>query len=179
MEPNITITGNPIDYELAKLLGEKPADFVALFFDGVQFKSFGTPFDSPRARREKQILVDHLNDRSKNSWWPEIFESWSTKICEQYGLPPETTAKDYRPVVSWEIVRVVHGYSQHRHCAIRLFEMLDAQIKTWSCRKCEDGKHIVEIITTDNYPIINTEEELPMAICKAMIRVLKRNSLNR
>ena len=178
MEPKLTISGNPIDYELAELLGQKPSDFVVICFDGEQFKSFGTPYDSPRARREQQILVDHLNDKSKESWWPDIFKSWACQIRQQYGLSAETTADDYRPVVSWEIKRVVAGRSEHLHVAIRLFEEIDSKVKTWSVRKLRDGKHLVEIVTADDRPIMESGESLPMVICKAVVRTLKASPSN-
>jgi len=178
MEPELKISGNPIDYELAELLGKKPSDFVVLCFDGVHFEAFGSPYDTPRARAEKQILVDHLNDRSDKSWWPDIFESWKREIRKQYGLADEATAMDYRPEVSYQIMRVVAGNSEHLHCAIRLFDEVGDRIETWSVRKMRDGKPLVEIVTTDNRPIMASGETMPIAICKAIVRVLKSSPSN-
>ena len=178
MEPEIIIDGEQIDYDLAEMLGEKPGDFLVLCFDGVQFERFGTPTDSPAARKRKSEMVECLNDRSKNSWWPELWLNWAGEIRKQYKLPPETVADDYRPVVSYKIHRVVAARSKYLHAAIRLFEQMGDRLKTWSCRKCRDGKYLVEIVTADDRPIMESGDELPLAICKGVLRALKSSPSN-
>lgn len=180
MEPELIIKGEPIDYEISELLGEKPGDFLVLCFDGVQFERFGTPSDSPAARKRKSEMVDYLNDRSKDSWWPELWKNWAGEIRAQYGLPPETGPDDYRPLVSYKISRVVAGRSKYLHCAIRLFEEIDEKLKTWSVRKLRNGepKHLVEIVTIDDRPILESGDDLPLVICKAIRRVLKASPSN-
>lgn len=179
MEPEIIIDGQQIDFDLAEMLGEKPGDFLVLCFDGVQFKRFGTPTDSPAARKRKSEMVDCLNDRSKKSWWLELWLNWAGEIRKQYNLPPETGADDYRPVVSYKIHRVVADRSKYLHAAIRLFEQMGDRLKTWSCRKCRDGKYLVEIVTADDRPIMESGDELPLAICKGVLRALKSSPSNK
>lgn len=121
-EPKITVTSSDLDLELTALLGNKPSDFLVLCLDGVQFERFGTPRDTPQARESKQSLVDHLNDRSKDSWWPDLFKNWKREMIAQFKLAEDVTSEDFRPVVSFEIHRVCAGHSAYLHCAIRLFE---------------------------------------------------------
>ena len=174
MEPELIISGNPIDYELLELLGEKSADFIVLCFNGVQFERFGTPYDTPRQRKSTESMIRLLNSRNKKeTLWPEMWKNWAGEIRKQYGLADDTTADDFRPVVSYQIKRVCYGRSEHLHCAIRLFEQIDAKLKTWSVRKLRDGNHLVEILTVDDRPIMESGESLPMAICKAVVRTLK------
>ena len=174
MEPELIISGNPIDYELIELLGEKSADFIVLCFDGVQFERFGTPYDSPYERVRTEAMIRRLNSRNKReSLWPYLWEHWSREIREQYGLSADATADDFRPVVSYKIKRVCYGRSEHLHCAIRLFEQTAARIKTWSLRKCDDGKHLVEIVTADGRPMMGSGDDLPLTICKVVRRMLK------
>ena len=177
MQPELIITGNPIDYELTELLGEKSADFIVLCFNGVQFERFGTPYDSPRERERTESMVRLLNSRNKKeTLWPRMWENWAGEIRKQYGLPEDATADDFRPVASYQIKRVCHGRSQHLHCAIRLFEELSDKLKTWSVRKCRDGKNLVEIVTADDRVIMESGDDLPLVICKAVLRVLKSPS---
>lgn len=179
MEPELTISGNPIDYELTELLGEKSADFIVLCFNGVQFERFGTPYDSPHERERTESMVRLLNSRKKKeSLWPQMWENWAREIRKQYGLPADATADDFRPVVSYQIKRVCYGRSENLHCAIRLFEELADKIKTWGVRKCEDGKHLVEIVTADGRPMMDSGEKLPMTICKVVRRMLKSSQAN-
>lgn len=179
MEPELIISGNPIDYELAELLGERSADFIVLCFNGVQFERFGTPYDSPRERERTESMVRLLNSRKKKeSLWPRMWENWASEIRKQYGLPADATADDFRPVASYQIKRVVAGRSEYLHCAIRLFEEIDAKLKTWSVRKLRDGKHLVEIVTSEDRPIMESGESLPMTICKAVVRTLKASPSN-
>ena len=178
MEPELIISGNQIDYDLAELLGETPGDFLVLCFDGVQFNRFGTPYDTPVQRARKQEMVNYLNDRSKHSWWTEMWKNWAGEIRQQFNLPAETGADDYRPVVSYKIKRVVAGRSQYLHCAIRLFEELDDRIETWGVRKCNDGKYLVNIVSADRSICIHSDESLPLAICQAVVRLLTSNAKN-
>ncbi len=179
MEPELIISGNPIDYELVDLLGEKSADFICLTFDGVQFEKFGTPYDTPRQRQSTESMIRLLNSRNKKeTMWPEMWKNWAGEIRKQYGLAADTTAEDFRPVVSYQIKRVCYGRSQHLHCAIRLFEQLAEKIKTWSVRKCDDGKHLVEIVTADGRPMMDSGDDLPLTICKVVRRMLKSSQAN-
>jgi hypothetical protein len=124
-------------------------------------------------------MVRLLNSRKKKeSLWPRMWENWASEIRKQYGLPADATADDFRPVVSYQIKRVVAGRSEYLHCAIRLFEEIDAKLKTWSVRKLRDGKHLVEIVTSEDRPIMESGESLPMAICKAVVRTLKASPSN-
>ena len=179
MEPELIISGNPIDYELTELLGEKSADFIVLCFDGVQFERFGTPYDTPRQRESTESMIRLLNSRDKKeTLWPEMWKNWAGEIRKQYGLPADATADDFRPVVSYQIKRVCYGRSENLHCAIRLFEELADKIKTWGVRKCDDGKHLVEIVTADGRPMMDSGEKLPMTICKVVRRMLKSSQAN-
>lgn len=174
MEPELIISGNPIDYELLELLGEKYADFIVLCFNGVQFERFGTPYDSPIQRERTESMIRLLNSRNKKeTLWPEMWKNWAHEIRNQYGLAAETTADDFRPVVSYKIKRVCYGRSQHLHCAIRLFEELAEKIKKWTVQKCADGKHRVEIVTADGRIMMDGGDDLPLTICKVIRRMLK------
>ena len=143
----LNINNNSVDIELCELLGDKPSDFVVLCFDGVQLDFFGTPYDSPCARLEKQGLVDALNDKSEKSLWPELWKNWKPQICQQFKLPETTTSDKFRPVVTAEISRVSAAYSEHLHAAIGLFETLSGKITSWSIREIVGEQVAVEIFT--------------------------------
>lgn len=172
MKPKFSIQSKPIDFEICDLLGEGYSDFIVLCFDGVQFEGFGTPFDTPANRKERQELVDHLNDHSKDSWWPDLLSNWKPKICRQFGLPTETTASEYRPVVSWEISRVCVGYSEHLHAAIGLFGKLSDRIACWAVGGDSAGRQSVDITSKHGVNYSEAGESLPMAISLAVKRVL-------
>ena len=130
--PELIIKSQPIDMELAELLGKAPCDFVVLCFDGVQFEAYGTPIDSPEVRHFAQRKADMMNDKSEDSIWPAMWHNWKPQICKQFGLPETATEKDFRPVVSWKVVRVCVGYSEHLHAAICLFEAASHLIAEWA-----------------------------------------------
>jgi hypothetical protein len=131
----LTTPNAKIDYSLCKLLGEKPSDFIVLCLDGVAMEDFGTPYDTRQNRIQRQTVVRALNDRSADSLWPEFFDSWKANLCKQFGLPPQTEAKDFRPKVSLEISRVCPAFSEHLFVAVRLFETLSDRISLWSVRR--------------------------------------------
>lgn len=171
--PEIIIKNQAIDIELAELLGEKQCDFIVLCFDGQQLDFFGTPYDGPNARRLRQSIVEALNDRSKKSLWPKMFSEWKPEILRQFKLPPETTAKDFRPVVSLKISRVCHAYSEHLHAAISLFETLDDKVEWWSVGKMSDGKHSVIIRSKNGKEIDMSGDKLAVVIAAAIRDLLK------
>lgn len=173
MEPELIIKSNPIDFELTELLGGKPADFIVLCFNGEQLEFFGTPYDTPENRKTQQTLADKLNDRVNGSWWMKMFYSWHPEICKQFGLSPETSDKDFRPVVSCKISRVCHGYSAHLHCAIGLFETLAEKIDHWHIQKFNDGENLVEITAKNGETFSNSGKELPLVIAQVMLMFLR------
>lgn len=176
MNPELIIKGNEIDYALATALGEKPSDFLVTCFDGVVFELFGSPYDTPANREEIQLRVEMLNNDSAESWWPEFFESWKPEICKQFSLPPTTTHFEFRPVVSWQIHRVVAGRSEFLHCAIRLFEELEDRIQSWAVRQTDIDQNFVEIVPVNSFHhFVETAETMPMAISKAVLRMLKQS----
>ncbi len=142
-DPELVINSRQIDLELCNLLGDKPADFLVLHLDGIPLEGFGTPFDTPSNRKTRQGLVDLLNDRSKESLWPDFWDNWSGSVIRQFGLIG-VAAEDFRPCVSYKISRVCPGYSEQLHCAIGLFETLASKIEWWSISKHE--RCIVTII---------------------------------
>ena len=165
--PELIVKSSAIDLELTALLGGEPRDFLVMCFDGVQLEFFGTPYDSPTARSNWKILIDELNEKSKRSLWPKMFESWRLEICKQFGLAAETTHKDFRPVVSYKVSRVCHGYSEHLHCAIGLFETLADRIEDWNLGKC-GGKSHVGIIGKDGREIAHCGDNMPLVIAEAV-----------
>jgi hypothetical protein len=171
-EPQIIIENQPLDIELASLLGEKHSDFLVLCFDGVQLDFFGTPYDSTSGRIRQFGLVEKLNSRSGDSLWPKMFSEWKREICEQFKLPTSTTAGSYRPVVSCAISRVCHGYSEHLHAAIGLFEMVGDKIEWWSTGKMSDGKFAVIINGKSGKEIAITGESLSVTITTAVRALL-------
>ena len=177
MEPQLKIQCKPIDFELCDLLGEGSADFLVLCFDGVQFEKFGTPYDTPKNRKDRQELVDRLNDRSAESWWPDVFNDWKPQICAQYGLPPETTAETYRPVCSIAISRVCHGYSEHLHAAVGLFAQLGDKISGWAISNV-NGTCLVQIHQAGGYTLSGFGEDLPLLIASQVKRVLTSQQNN-
>lgn len=176
MQPELKIKSLPIDLELCELLGDKPSDFIVVCFDGVQLDDFGTPYDSPRARVERQGLVDRLNDRSSESLWPELWKNWKPNICKQFGLPDTTKASDYRPVVSIQISRVCPGYSEHLHSAIRLFETLADKIETWTVTQGVDCR--VTVINKHRQTFVNLGSKPSLVIAETVRELLKANLEN-
>jgi hypothetical protein len=178
MQPKLTIKSAPIDLELCELLGDKPADFIVLCFDGEQFESFGTPFDSEAARARMQSVVKSLNDKSAESRWPEMWQNWKSDIRKQYRLPDTTTSEDYRPVVSFQISRVCAGYSEHLHAAIGLFEKVEDKIIGWGVRKLSDGTSKVEIIAKTAAIFSQTGENMALTIARTVGELLGDKQAN-
>lgn len=173
MEPEIIIKNQPIDIELAELLGEKQTDFLNLCFDGTPLDFFGTPYDLPDQRARFQSIVDSLNDRSKKSLWPKMFNEWRLEICKQFHLEITTYSLDYRPVVSFKIARVCHGYSEHLHAAIGLFAMNAAHIRHWEVKGFADGSFRVALETKEGKGIQRRGPQLSVLIAEAIRDMLK------
>lgn len=171
-KPEILIKSQPIDFELAELLGEKPSDFLVLCFDGVPLEDFGTPYDTPRNRFEREALVDLINDRSEKSLWPQMWDHWNTNIRKQFGLPETATEKSYRPVVSYKISRVVHGYSEHLHAAIGLFEALADKAQAWSVRHTKHGKFHAAVMREDGAIFTHSGDCPAICIAEAVRKLL-------
>jgi hypothetical protein len=169
---DVVLKGTPLDFELCELLGEKPADFLVLCFDGIQLEDFGTPYDTPKNRADRLGLVERLNDRSAESLWPEMWRNRKPSICKQFGLPETTTAEDFRPLVSCKIARVCHGYSSHTHCAIGLLERLIGIIERWGLGNGSDGAACVEIRSKRGVDYGEIGEGLPLVIGLAVKRLL-------
>lgn len=178
MQPELIIKNQPIDFDLCKLLGSTPADFLVLCFDGVQLDDFGTPYDTPQNRLGRQGLVDALNDTSDKSLWPEMWKNWKPSICKQFGLPDTTTSADYRPVVSIKLSRVCPGYSEHLHSAIRLFETLADKIETWFVARNKTGCQ-VGIVDKSGRTFSRTGGRMSLAIAEAVLDLLKANQENK
>lgn len=172
-EPEIIIKNQPIDIELCELLGDKPADFLVLCFDGGQFEAYGTPYDTAQNRIEEQGLVDALNDRSKESLWPMMWHNWRRKICKQFFLPETTKANDYRPEVSYKISRVCPGYSEHLHAAIGLFDRLADKIGNWNISSFGSGNCFVEIRTKNGAKFECSGGRMALAIAETVSQLLK------
>lgn len=163
-DPRLVITSTPLDLELCTLLGDKPSDFVILLADGKTVPGYGTPYDSPTARKNCTYICSRLNEDGEESWWPEFAKNWGNRLAEI--CPPE-----HRPVFSWELHRVCVGHSAYLHCAIRLFEQLKDRISSWgvgtaggiSCVEIEmNGKHYGE-----------KDTDLALAIGRAVARALR------
>jgi hypothetical protein len=118
----IKLVNRQIDYDLAAALGQVPSDFLVLCLDGVPLEGFGTPFDGPAARLDREVIVDGINRKGRGSLWPKFWRNWERKIIASLGLPKDAMFGEFRPVASTEIHRVTAGFSEHLHCAIRLFE---------------------------------------------------------
>lgn len=177
MQPELEIKSKPIDFEICKRLGSGASDFLVLCFDGVQLDAFGTPYDTPANRAMQQRLVETLNDKTADSNWPQMFRNWKPQICKQFGLPDTTTSADYWPVVSYKISRVCHGYSEHLHAAIGLFETLADKIETWFVARNETGCQ-VEIVAKNGRTFSRTGERMSLAIAEAVLELLNANQVN-
>lgn len=172
-EPELKINSVPIDLEICELLGSGSSDFIVLCFDGVQLDFFGTPYDSPDNRSARQYLVDSLN-KKRSSLWRKMFNSWKPQICQQFGLPETTTAKDYRPVVSYKISRVCHGYSANLHCAITLFEKLADRIETWWALQSGSVCSVM-VFTKDGKSFGRSGENTAFTIAETVLVMLKES----
>ena len=171
-EPTILREQDPLDYELTALLGLEPHNYIVLRADGATVPFFGTPPDSPANRAVQQRLVDGLNDRGEDSWWPEFFNNWRVKICGAYNLSPDTTAKDFRPQFTWAITAACMGYVEHQHVAFGLFSGLGDRLKSWSVSK-EEGEFDVRLTNRHGLKYWETGTDLPRVICLAVKRLLK------
>lgn len=173
----IIIKNQPIDIELAELVGQPPMDFLVLYLDGKQLDGFGTPQDCPTERRRRQNLVDQLNDLSAESLWPDMWINWADKIRTQFNLPPETRWKDFHPVASLKIHRVVHAYSEHDHAAVGLLERVKDKLSEWTlhARNCEESRYVVvELCPIDESEAIRvTGHKLSLAVAEAVRDLLR------
>lgn len=175
MTLNLKIKSQPLDFELCKLLGDRPADFLVLCLDGVQLEDFGTPYDTPSERVRRNHLVELLNDRTEDSLWPKMWEQWKQSLCKQFNLPETTTDKEFHPVVSYEISRVCHGYSEHIHAAIGLFDKLADKIENWSVSY--DGQCVVAITTKRGARITRVGVCMSLTIAQAVRDMLQQEVL--
>lgn len=176
MQPELIIKSQPIDFDLCKLLGSAPADFLVLCFDGVQLDDFGTPYDTPTNRATQLRLVEALNDRSAESRWPEMWRNWKPNICKQFGLDETTTSDQYRPVVSCKISRVCPGYSEHLHAAIGLFETIADKISRWSVEHGTDCR--VTAIDMHRRTFFNIGSKMSLVIAETVRELLTANQEN-
>lgn len=174
MMVEIQALGKPVDYELAELLGEKPADFLVLCLDGHPMEGFGTPPDSPAGRLEIQAFANMLND-SVASHWENFFESWAGHIRKQFRLSPQAGPQHFRPEVSWRVNRVVVGYSEYLHCAITLIEKIEPLLDRWGVCKIKEGLYEVHLQTKAKPEAGHgwCGHDLPDLICEAVVWVLK------
>lgn len=170
MNPKLVQSGNPIDYELAELLGKKPADFIVLCFDGVQFKNFGTPFDTPASRDAMQRLVNDLMTDRDNAFsdWELLWDGHGANIIKEFNLPADTTSVTYRPVVSYDISRVVVGYSQHVHAACSLLHEIGRNAAYWKLFRTNDSDYSCIITGTDNRHAAREGGNLAMVIAETV-----------
>lgn len=170
----LEIVGSASDYELAELLGEKPAHFLVLYLDGVAVQDVGTPMDSPIQRAAWDAIMSELNDRSAPEHWERFFENWKRVLCRLFNLPSDTTPTGFHPVASFKVRRVVRGYTEHLHAAIGLLERLDPKVENWSVGKLSDGQFFAKITARNLASIMEGGESLPLCICRATIWFLKR-----
>lgn len=170
-EPEMIVNGTPLDFELAELLGEKPSHFLVLCLDGQKVENFGTPYDTAGNRAQWESLMARLNDRSRKSLWPTFFENWKATLIQQFRLPANATAKEFRPAASFKVSRVVCGYSTHLHAAVGLFEKLPNRIHRWSViRRGECEVEIVSTRGTDHRCVCDSPS---VAIVQAVISLLR------
>jgi hypothetical protein len=170
MEPELILTASQIDYDIATMCGETPGDYLVLCFDGKPFDGFGTPKDCPAARTNFRNAVVALNDRSPLACWPDFLGSWSPQIEEAFGISG-AELEHFRPDVSYRIHRVVAARSKYLHAAITLFEDMREKILVWQVAQHLPGQYRVEIIAKDPWISCKVEGcDLPLAICKAMLR---------
>ena len=92
---------------------------------------------------------------------------------EAENLPP------VRPVCSYKISRVCHGYSEHLHAAIGLFETLADKIASWSItHKPSDESCCVEIFTRDFKSHIRKGQRPSLVIAECVLELLNANQVN-
>lgn len=173
----LVMVSNPIDCELAELIGEKPGDFLVLYADGLVVEGFGSPFDSPGQRRIWLDTVEQLNTRT--GVWEDFYESWGATLRKMHGIAEDVSAEAFRPVFSVRVHRVVSGYSQHINPAMRLLERLR--------EKGIAGSYLIDVLS--NYagvtvycqqariPYFSSKEganvTLPPLIAEAVLKLLK------
>lgn len=170
----LEIVGSAIDYELAELLGEDPAHFLVLYLDGVAVQDVGTPMDSPSSRAAWDGIMRELNDRCAPEHWAEFFENWKRALCRLFSLPSDTQPEDFHPVACYKVHRVVHGYAERLHAAMRLLERFDSKMESWSVGKLGDGQFFAKITARSLASIMEGGESLPLCICRAVVWFLKR-----
>lgn len=185
MNGQLKVTGAHIDYVLAELLGEKPSDFLILCLDGKPLQGFGSPRDTTANRKDWRRMVAQLNE--DEVFWFKFFCRWASEIATQFGTP---VAKEFRPTVSYEVHRVVVGYSQHLHAAIQLFEnpKVTALINKWAIDSSPNGAVACEIWNrsggrvrfsgSTNPPATEQSASLPDVIVWSVIDVLRDERRN-
>lgn len=118
----IRLVNRQIDYDLTAALGQTPSDFLVLYLNGVPLEGFGAPLDTPTARLEREVLVKGINRTGRGSLWPKLWTNWRKQIIASLELSKDTVFGKVRPNARTEVHRVTVGFSEHLHCAIRLFE---------------------------------------------------------
>lgn len=185
MNGQLKVTGAHIDYVLAELLGEKPSDYLILCLDGKPLEGFGSPPNTPHNRKEWARMVAKLN--TDEVFWFKFFCRWAAPIASQFGT---AQAKEFRAAASYEVHRVVVGYSQHLHAAIQLFVHLKVRqvTESWSVESSRNGAVACEIRTksggrvrfsgSTNPPATEQSASLPEVIVWAVIEVLRDERRN-
>lgn len=185
MNGQLKVTGAHIDYVLAELLGEKPRDFLILCLHGRPLMGFGSPPDTQVNRDDWNCLVSRLNE--DGAYWRKFLSQWADEITAQFGNARLTR---FRPTVSYEVHRVVVGYSEHLHSAIRLFEnpKVTALINKWAIDSSPNGAVACEIWNrsggrvrisgSTNPPATEQSASLPEVIVWAVIDVLRDGQRN-
>ena len=169
MKPEILLKSKMIDVEISDRLGHGTSDFLVLCFDGVQLEDFGTPYDTPDNRSNRQTLVDMLND---GTLWPNMFNQWKSTICRQFKLPETTTHNDYKPLVSYKVSRVCAGYSEYLHAAIQLFDECADKIERWEIKQSVVAS-VATIIDKRRRTYVNVRNTMPEAIAATILELLK------
>lgn len=163
-DPKLIITSSTLDLDLCELLGDKPSDFVILLANGKQVPGYGSPYDSPIARKNADYICSRLNEDGKDSWWPEFEKNWKEKLAE-IGISD-------RPVFSFELHRVCPGRSEYLHCAIRLFEELGDRVRSWAIGSDSTGRQSVDIVSKQGRTYEESGDRMSLVIGLAVKRLL-------
>lgn len=177
-EPEIILenTCDPLDLELAERLNEKPGDFLVMYADGKRMEGFGTPFDTSKNRADWAIRMQWLNDRSKDSWWPEFFDIWERELRKMFDLPEGVCLEDFHPHFSFRVSRVVAGYTCEFYMAVNLLEKLRKKIARYDLRMNKLGC-LVEIETWKGLYCERDDKSMALALCRAVRDLLEEEPL--
>lgn len=71
-----------------------------------------------------------------------------------------------------DLMAAAHGYSEHLHAAVGLFEKLGPRVRGWAIHRCPDGPCVVDLVSQRGVAYTERGESIPRLIAQGVTRLL-------